>query len=58
MNKLLEIENAIMKKLAEKHGDVYFEMFGGLILNGMDIRTAIWECWNKLECKGKNEKSI
>jgi hypothetical protein len=54
MNKLLEEENAIMKVLAEKHKEVYFELFGTLILEGMDIRTAIWHCWNKLECGGKN----
>ena len=54
MNKLLEEENAIMKVLAEKHKEVYFELFGTLILEGMDIKTAIWECWNKLKCGGVN----
>lgn len=39
-----------MNLLKEKHGDVYFEMLGDLVLGGMDIHTAIWECWNKLEC--------
>lgn len=58
MKKLLEEENRIMKIMAEKHKEIYFEMFGSLILNGMDIRTAIWECWNNLECVGKNEKGI
>lgn len=54
MKKLLDEEYYIMKIMAEKHKEVYFELFGTLILNGMDIRTAIWNCWNKLECGGNN----
>jgi hypothetical protein len=54
--KLIEEENKIMKIMAEKHGDIYFEMLGKLTLEGMDIRTAIWHCWNTIECGGINGK--
>ena len=40
--------------MAEKHGEKYFSKLGGFLFAGMDIRTAIWECWNQLECGGKN----
>jgi len=52
---ILDEEMHIMKLMMQKHGVVYYELFGRLMLDdGMDIRTAIWECWNQLECGGKN----
>jgi len=51
----LDEEQETRKKLADKFGDAYYEMWGKLILGGMDIHTATWECWNNLECGGKNE---
>lgn len=52
--KIIEEEYYIMKIMAKNHGKVYYEMFGTLVYEGMDIKTAIWVCWNKLECGGKN----
>lgn len=41
-------------KLYKKYNTKYLFMLGNLMLSGMDARTAIWECYNKLEAK--NEK--
>jgi hypothetical protein len=51
---LLEEEKII--ELLEKHfGKNFFNHFGRLILiEGLDIKTAIWKCWNDLECGGQN----
>ncbi len=46
---LIQAEHDECKLLAEKYGDRYYTMFGELIYQGMDIRTAIWYCYNKLE---------
>lgn len=42
------------RKLYKKHGNKYLFYLGGLTMDGMDIRTAIWECYNKFECGGIN----
>ena len=44
----------MMSIMEQKHGDIYFEMLGNLVANGMDIQTAIYECWNKLEANSTN----
>jgi hypothetical protein len=51
---ILEEEYNIMRIMSENHGIIYYEMFGALIYEGMDINTAIWHCWNNLECGGVN----
>jgi len=38
------------KKLCKKYGTRYIFMLGNLMLKGIDARTAIWICYNKLEC--------
>ncbi len=50
LDKLKEMNNA-MKEMAEKYGYYYFELFGRKVLEGMDIETAVWYCYNKLNSK-------
>lgn len=45
----------MMSIMKENHGDIYFEMLGALVADGMDIQTAIYECWNKLETNSTNK---
>lgn len=52
LDKVKEMNNA-MKEMADKYGYYYFELFGRKILEGMDIETAVWYCYNKLN-GGKN----
>lgn len=33
------------------YGYYYFELFGRKVLEGMDIETAVWYCYNKLNSK-------
>jgi len=51
---LIDEEYVIMDFLRDKYAEVFYAMLGRLIVSGMDIRTAVWDCWNKLECGGKN----
>lgn len=37
------------KKLFKKHFTKYLFMLDSELKNGLDIRTAIWVCYNKLE---------
>lgn len=36
------------------HKVEFMLMFYDLASEGMDLKTAIWECWNKIKCGGKN----
>jgi len=49
---MIEEEKRIMEIMANEFGGIYFEYLGKLMLvDGLDIRTAIWKCWNDLKCK-------
>jgi hypothetical protein len=50
LDKVKEMNNA-MKEMADKYGYLYFELFGRKVLEGMDIETAVWYCYNKLNTK-------
>jgi hypothetical protein len=43
--------NEAMQEMAKKYGMFYFELFGRKVLEGMDIETAVWYCYNKLNTK-------
>lgn len=51
---LLTEEIEIKKLLAEKYGSDFYELFTLLSFQGIDVKTAIFECWNQLECGGTN----
>lgn len=38
----------MISKMRDKHDVVYFDLLGQCIMQGMDVETAIYYCWNKL----------
>jgi len=48
MDKDIVKENDRKLKELEKLGNPYFEMFGRLVMEGMQIQNAIDECYKKL----------
>jgi hypothetical protein len=47
----MELHQKMMLQMKRDFGNIYFEMFGNCILEGMPIEVAIWHCWNNLMCK-------
>jgi hypothetical protein len=45
--------NDIIVELERDYGDAYYYLFGKCIMQGMDIETAIYYCWNKLKKERK-----
>lgn len=50
----IALHQKMMKEMQQQHGEIYFELFGRIQLEGMDIETAIHYCWNKLMTEIKN----
>jgi hypothetical protein len=45
--------NNIIIELERDYGDAYYYLLGKCIMQGMDIETAIYYCWNKLKKETK-----
>ena len=52
--KLIDEDLIAIDYLYANHKVEFIIMFYDLSSEGMDIKTAIWECWNKLKCGGVN----
>lgn len=41
-------EQKIVNELIVKYGDIFYARLGSNYLNGMDLSTNVWDCYNKL----------
>jgi len=41
-------EQKIVKELIFMYGEIFYAMIGANALEGMDLSTNIWDCYNKL----------
>jgi len=50
----MESTEATAEKLFKKHNTAYLFRLYNHLKKGVDIKTAIWLCYNELECGGTN----
>ena len=51
MDKLSKEEQVIVIELSDKFGDIFYAMIGQNAINGVDLKTSVWLCYNKLTDK-------